>query len=389
MSDYQAEIISIEIDLLVEHPSQAIVYEDKELEADFIASIKERGVLQPLIIASNATIDENGDIQIADDPSDPNIQYIVVSGHRRLNGANLAGLTEVPCILKQYEIPEEIKADFLLSNQYREKSKREKTNEFLEYKQLLSQVSKARLTTNSYADREKKINGLSRILESLNLDIDSKLNTVEVISERTGMSKYEQEVNTVIFDDAYQGKRLDKLYELGLSAKNGEEIVGKWQEVRELTLSGGTSNKEACDAIKLMLAELENKLAPKKAKEPKLKKEAPDKRVVFVVNDPDDAVAELLVFTNWKKSNPGNIDCGIITNEYDRIYDEIFYGRVGSSSNAHIAMVVDKFYLAQIEAITTIKSADVLCYISTTNECARVQLCKELASILGKKIISI
>lgn len=62
-----------------EHPFH--LYEGERLE-DMIASIKEHGVLNPVIVQKV----ENG--------------YEMLSGHNRLNAAKLAGLKEVPAIVK-------------------------------------------------------------------------------------------------------------------------------------------------------------------------------------------------------------------------------------------------------------------------------------------------
>lgn len=59
-------------------------FDEKKLQ-DLTASIKQYGVLQPLLV-----VPDGG-------------EYILLAGERRLRASKLAGLTEVPCVLGEYD----------------------------------------------------------------------------------------------------------------------------------------------------------------------------------------------------------------------------------------------------------------------------------------------
>lgn len=68
------------------------IFEEKAL-AELAQSIKANGIVQPLIVRPNpAIIDRKGD---------KSVPYELVAGERRFRAANLAGLTVVPCIIRE------------------------------------------------------------------------------------------------------------------------------------------------------------------------------------------------------------------------------------------------------------------------------------------------
>ena len=86
----QKNIQEIEIKLLENyHNHPFTLYEGKRLE-DMVESIKENGVLNPIIVLKK----EN--------------KYEILSGHNRVNAAKLAGLEVVPCIIKERLTKEQI-----------------------------------------------------------------------------------------------------------------------------------------------------------------------------------------------------------------------------------------------------------------------------------------
>lgn len=72
---------SVPITSIVPNPKQPrTVFNEEELN-DLAASIKEHGIIQPLVVSEN-----------------PNGEYTLIAGERRLRAAQLAGLTSVPVI---------------------------------------------------------------------------------------------------------------------------------------------------------------------------------------------------------------------------------------------------------------------------------------------------
>ena len=86
----ETDIQSIEIDLLEnyhDHPFN--LYTGKRLD-DMIESIKENGILNPIIVLKKG------------------IKYEILSGHNRVNAARLAKIKSIPCIVKENLSKEQI-----------------------------------------------------------------------------------------------------------------------------------------------------------------------------------------------------------------------------------------------------------------------------------------
>jgi ParB family chromosome partitioning protein len=77
----------IPIDRIRANPGQPRKRFDKEELAELAASIKQHGVVQPVIVDKPET--QNGD-------------YVIVAGERRCRAAKLAGLAEVPVVIRSY-----------------------------------------------------------------------------------------------------------------------------------------------------------------------------------------------------------------------------------------------------------------------------------------------
>ena len=77
-------LIDIPVDALVPNPNQPRVHFDEESLNDLAASIKEVGVLQPLLVRLL-----------------PNKSYQLIAGERRWRAAKKAGLTHVPAVVRE------------------------------------------------------------------------------------------------------------------------------------------------------------------------------------------------------------------------------------------------------------------------------------------------
>lgn len=84
-TDAQTLIAIDDIVANADQPRQTFV--DDSLN-ELAASIKEHGIIQPLIVVEN------------DDPDTAHYPYRLIAGERRLRAAKIAGLTEVPCIVR-------------------------------------------------------------------------------------------------------------------------------------------------------------------------------------------------------------------------------------------------------------------------------------------------
>ncbi|MBD3184487.1 ParB/RepB/Spo0J family partition protein [Candidatus Poribacteria bacterium] len=77
-------VISISVDIISPNPYQPRLQMNSEALEELAASIKEKGVVQPIIVRST----EDG-------------KYEIIAGERRLRASKMAGLSEVPVIIRE------------------------------------------------------------------------------------------------------------------------------------------------------------------------------------------------------------------------------------------------------------------------------------------------
>lgn len=81
----KGEILHIDINLIEPNENQPRkIFDPKSLE-ELAASIKEYGIIQPLVVNSHKEF------------------YKIIAGERRYRASRIAGLTELPCIVKSYD----------------------------------------------------------------------------------------------------------------------------------------------------------------------------------------------------------------------------------------------------------------------------------------------
>lgn len=97
------EIELIEVSRIVEDPEQPRKHHDEEGLRGLADSIRQHGMLNPMTVTQLANVN----------------MYKIVTGERRWRAAQMAGLTEVPCIVKEVA-PEEILTEQLIENLQRE-----------------------------------------------------------------------------------------------------------------------------------------------------------------------------------------------------------------------------------------------------------------------------
>jgi len=93
MDDADAgRIVNIPVASITPNPDQPRTYFDPEALHDLTTSVRERGVLQPIIVRRP----EHGD------------GFVLVAGERRWRAATAAGLAKIPALIRQKEDPAEI-----------------------------------------------------------------------------------------------------------------------------------------------------------------------------------------------------------------------------------------------------------------------------------------
>lgn len=87
------------LDDLIESPTQPRKRYDPARLADLAQSIKLQGVLQPILVRQRVLVDAGSDharYPSADTPA----QYEIIAGHRRVRAARLAGLANIPAVIR-------------------------------------------------------------------------------------------------------------------------------------------------------------------------------------------------------------------------------------------------------------------------------------------------
>src|SRR5574344_186667 len=95
------EIMNVDISLSDTNPYQPRKVFDKAALEELAASIKTFGIIQPLIVLRSGN------------------RYVIIAGERRFRAARLAGLTSVPCVVRELT-PREMREIALIENLQRE-----------------------------------------------------------------------------------------------------------------------------------------------------------------------------------------------------------------------------------------------------------------------------
>lgn len=91
MGQVESSIFWIEIDKIVPNPYQPRREFDEDRLKELAASIRQYGVLQPLVVSRQETMLEDGGIKV---------EYELIAGERRLRASKLAGITQLPVVVR-------------------------------------------------------------------------------------------------------------------------------------------------------------------------------------------------------------------------------------------------------------------------------------------------
>ena len=99
--------INLPISQIRPNPNQPRKHFDEEAMLELAESIKQHGVIQPIIVTKQIDYDTGEEF------------YMIVAGERRYRSSKLVGLTEIPCIIKDFS-DRQIKEIALVENLQRE-----------------------------------------------------------------------------------------------------------------------------------------------------------------------------------------------------------------------------------------------------------------------------
>jgi ParB family chromosome partitioning protein len=109
---YSNAIFWVEVHRIVPNPFQPRRVFDESSLADLAESIRQYGVLQPLTVTRKEVVKEDGGIGVG---------YELIAGERRLRAARLAGVSQVPVIIRAVEDSDKVKLELaIIENLQRE-----------------------------------------------------------------------------------------------------------------------------------------------------------------------------------------------------------------------------------------------------------------------------
>ena len=196
----EVKVVKVPIELIFPNPYQPRKTFDDAALADLASSIRQYGVLQPLLVAPA----EDG-------------RYLLIAGERRLRASRLAELTEVPVIISEYS-SQQIAEIALIENLQREDL------HFLEeaegYEQLMDEFH---LTQEAMAARVgKKQSTIANKLRLLRLSGEvRKLLVEKELSERHARALLKLD------DDAKRMEALQVIIARGYSVRQTDEYSAK------------------------------------------------------------------------------------------------------------------------------------------------------------------
>jgi len=257
----------VKINELHPHPAQAEIYGDNA-DQRLIDSIEEHGLTVPINIVDGELYGLGG-------------SYVIISGHRRVDAMKRLGKDEIEAYWEKGEsrILEDI--NFSNYNLNREKTEKQKINEFLYIKQKLCQIAKHKQTWASSENKKNIPKHIRLILLQYNIDVNERINVRELTGYITGLSEYIIKLFTALFDDEYLDIFINKYIDCGVITQNeADKLVIQFEEFRESVLNGDITYNQAYKEVQDLKKRFEKdykKILKKKAKKEDLTKKEADK----------------------------------------------------------------------------------------------------------------
>lgn len=227
------EPLKVNINFVQANPNQPRKSFDEDKLNELAESIKNYGVIEPLVVRKVGPV-----------------HYEIIAGERRLRASKLAGLTEVPVIVKDYS-DDERKIVTLLENVQREDLN--SVEKAFGYKALIDEFN---LTQEELAEKVGK--SRSAIANTLRLlSLDEKL--LEMIKDGTLTEGHARSLIN-IEDPAFRDKVVKAVIEKKLSVRKIEDMIrleklAQYRKDKESSL-----NTESFKRIKIQLKDIEKQM---------------------------------------------------------------------------------------------------------------------------------
>lgn len=234
------EIVKVNLDELRSNPYQPRQNFDEDALQELAASIKEHGVFQPIIIKKSIK------------------GYEIIAGERRVKASKIAGLKEIPAIVRNFTDSEMMEIA-LLENLQRENLN--SIEEALAYKNLLTNLN---LTQEKLAERlGKSRSHITNMIGLLTLPEEVQ----NLISEKKISMGHARVLSKL--EDKHQIKELtDRIISEGLSVRQIEELTSseKNYERKNKIVRHQEKNNEYVDLEETLKEKLGTKVKIKKNK---------------------------------------------------------------------------------------------------------------------------
>ena len=223
-----AGVEEIDIDLIVPNPHQPRIALDEESLAGLVESVKEHGIIQPLLVSVSSAEGV----------------YQLVAGERRLRAARQAGLARVPVVIKDVASRE------LLELALVENLQREDLN-------VLEQAQAFRRLSEEFGITQEQISarvGKSRTAISNAMRLLALSDEIKASLVSGGISEGHGRALLGIEDEAVRRHAWQQVIERGLTVRQTETLA------RRATSAGGVETSARQPATDPEIAALEEKL---------------------------------------------------------------------------------------------------------------------------------
>lgn len=187
----------IEIGLIDRNPDQPRKIFDDEALAELASSIKNYGVIQPIIV------------------KEVDGRYVIIAGERRWRASRLAGLKTIPCVIKDYT-EQEVSEIAIIEN-----LQREDLNPIESAKAIKSLIAQFNLTQDEVADKIGKSRPAVANTLRLLLLPDAIINLVETNKITAGHAR----ALLAIDSPAKQKEIAIQIIEKGLTVRDVENLI--------------------------------------------------------------------------------------------------------------------------------------------------------------------
>lgn len=221
-------VVSLKINSIEPNKNQPRKQFDKEKLDALTESIKEHGLIQPIIVVKN------------------NDMYKIVAGERRWRAAKKAGLTEIPVVIRNYT-DSEVAQIALIENLQREDLN--PIEEAIGYQSLINDYNMTQEAVSSRIGKSRSAIANSIRLLSLDKPIQSKLISGEITSghARALLSIENTDIRMTV---------LDNIISKGLNVRQAEALAKQLQNAK-LEKNKPIINEQ----VKAQLDEIENGLS--------------------------------------------------------------------------------------------------------------------------------